>query len=134
MKKLFFISVMLVATITFAAAQQGQGQRQGQRQRQTPEESAKANTERLEKLLTLTADQKTKIAAIDLELAKEMSAEMQNNQGNRENFRTIMATFDKKRDEKYKPVLTADQFKKYLDDKEERRKEMEARRTQRSNN
>jgi Spy/CpxP family protein refolding chaperone len=130
MKKLFVISIVLVATITFAAAQQGQGQRQ----RQTPEESAKTQTERYEKLLNLTADQKTKIQAINLELAKEMSTKMQNNQGNRENMRTIFQEIDKKRDEKFKPVLTADQFKKYVDDKEEQRKEMEARRAQRSNN
>ena len=130
MKKLFVICIMLAASITFVAAQQGQGQRQ----RQTPEESAKDNTERIEKLLSLTADQKTKIAAIDLELAKEMYALFQKNQGNREAMLTGWQAIDKKRDEKYKPVLTADQFKKYLDDKEERRKAMEARRAQQSNN
>ena len=124
MKKLFVISIMLIATVTFTAAQQ--------RQRQSPEESAKAQTERMEKLLTLTADQKTKIQAIDLDLAKEMSALFQNNQGNREGMRSAMQEIDKKRDEKYKPVLTDDQFKKYLEDKEQRRKEMEARRAQRN--
>jgi Spy/CpxP family protein refolding chaperone len=125
MKKLFVISIMLVATVTFAAAQQ--------RQRQTPEESAKTYTERMEKLLTLTADQKTKIQAINLDLAKQMNAQFQNNQGDREAMRSAMQAIEKKRDEQYKPVLTADQFKKYLADKEERRKEMEARRAQRNN-
>jgi Spy/CpxP family protein refolding chaperone len=71
-------------------------------------------------LLKLTADQKTKIAAIDLELAKEMSKLTQNSQGNRETYSAARQTIDKKRDEKYKPVLTADQFKKYLEDKEQR--------------
>ena len=125
MKKLFVISIMLVATITFAAAQQ--------RQRQTPEESAKAYTERMDTLLKLTADQKTKIQAINLDLAKQMSTQMQNNQGNREAMTKAREEIEKKRDEKYKPVLTADQFKKYLEDKEQRQKEMEARRAQRNN-
>ena len=125
MKKLFVISIMLLATVSFAAAQQ--------RQRQTPEESAKTQTERMEKLLSLTADQKAKIQAIDLDLAKQLNTQLQNNQGNREAMRSAMQDIDKKRDEKYKPVLTADQFKKYLDDKEERRKEMERRRAERNN-
>jgi len=124
MKKLFVISIMLVATVTFAAAQQ--------RQRQTPEESAKAYTERMEKLLTLTADQKNKIQAINLDLAKQMNAQFQNNQGDREAMRSAMQAIEKKRDEQYKPVLTADQFKKYLADKEERQKEMERRRAERN--
>ena len=126
MKKLFVISIMLAATVTFATAQQ--------RQRQTPEESAKAYTERMETLLTLTAAQKTKIQAINLDLAKQMNAQFQSNQGNREAMLAAMQAIEKKRDDQYKPVLTADQYKKYLVDKEERRKEMEARRAQRSNN
>ena len=129
MKKLFVISIMLVAAVSFTAAQQGQGQRQ----RMTPEESAKTMTERMEKALNLTADQKTKIQAIELDLAKQMNTLRQNNQGNRDAMRSAMQEIDKKRDEKYKSVLTADQFKKYLEDKEQRRKEMEARRAQRNN-
>ena len=125
MKKLFVISIMLIATITFASAQQ--------RQRQTPEESAKTYTERMEKLLTLSADQKTKIQAINLDLAKQMNTQWQNNQGNREAMRSSIQAIEKKRDEQYKTVLKADQFKKYLADKEERQKEMEARRAQRNN-
>jgi len=115
MKRLFVIGIMLIATVTLATAQQ--------RQQMSAEERAKAQTERMEKLLTLTAVQKTKIQAIDLELSKEMTTLMQNNQGDREGMRAAMQTIDKKRDEKYKAVLTADQFKKYLDDKEQRQRE-----------
>ena len=121
MKKLFVISMMLVATVNFAAAQ-----------RQTPEESAKTQTERMEKLLTLTAAQKTKIQAINLDLAKQLNTQIQNNQGNREAMMSAYQAIEKKRDEQYKPVLTADQFKKYLADKEERQKEMERRRAERN--
>jgi len=115
MKKLFVISIMLVATVAFATAQQ--------RPNMTPEERTKAQVERVEKLLSLTADQKTKIQAIETELGKEMSAIREKNQGDRDAMRTAMQELDKKRDAKYKEVLTADQFKKYLEDKEQRQRE-----------
>ena len=110
MKKFLAICIMLVATVSFVSAQQ--------RQMGTPEERAKTQTERMVELLKLTADQKTKIQAIDLDLAKQQSAKMQNAQDRR----AVMQEFDKLRDEKYKPVLTADQFKKYLADKEQRQR------------
>ena len=116
MKKLFVVAIMLIASVTFASAQQFQ--------QMSAKERAKAQTERMEKLLTLTAEQKTKIQAIDLEIAEEMSARMQNNQGgDRSAMRAVMQEIDKKRDDKYKAVLTADQFKKYLEDKEQRQRE-----------
>ena len=121
MKKLFVLCIMFLATVTFATAQQGQGQ--GQRQQMTPEERAKAQTERLEKLLTLKADQKTKVQAIELEYAKESSKIRQDNQGNREAMREAMQKLNTKRDAKYKEVLTADQFKKYQEDIEQRQRE-----------
>ncbi|MDR1154878.1 MAG: hypothetical protein LBL04_09200 [Bacteroidales bacterium] len=124
MKKLFVWGIMLVATVSLATAQQ--------RQRQTAEERAKSQTERLDKLVTLTADQKTKIEAISLDLAKQMDTKMQSNQGNRDAIRTAMQELDKTRDVKYKEVLNDEQFKKYSDDKEQRRKEMENRRQQRN--
>jgi len=119
MKKIFVTGIMLIAMVAFATAQGFQNQ--------TPEERAKAQVERLEKLLSLTADQKVKAEAIELEIAKERSAQMQKNQGNREAMMTAFQEINKKRDEKYKVVLTADQFKKYLDDNEQRRREMQDR-------
>jgi len=120
MKKLFLLSIMFLATVTFATAQQGQGQRQ----QMTPEERAKAQTERLETLLKLTAAQKTKVQAIELEYAKETSALRQNNQGgDREAMREALQKLSTKRDTKYKEVLTADQFKKYQEDNEQRQRE-----------
>lgn len=115
MKKLFVVVFVLAASITFAAAQPGGGQRM------SPEERAKATTERLTNLLSLKEEQKTKIGAIELDLNKQMEAKRQSIQGDREAMRAAMQEIDKVRDEKYKAVLTADQFKKYLNDKEERR-------------
>jgi len=117
MKKLFVLSIMLLATFTLATAQQRQGQGM------TPEERAKTQTERLEKLLSLTAAQKTKVHAIELEIGKEMTAQRQRTQGDREAMREAMLEVNKKRDAKYKEVLTADQFKKYLEDNEQRARE-----------
>jgi Spy/CpxP family protein refolding chaperone len=115
---------MLLVTVSLATAQQ--------RQRRTVEEQAKAQTERLDKLLTLTADQKAKIEAINLDLAKQMNAKMQSNQGNREGIRAAIQELNKARDEKYKKALTAEQFKKYSDNRAQRQKETERRRAQRN--
>jgi Spy/CpxP family protein refolding chaperone len=118
MKKLFVLSIMLVASFTFAAAQQGQGQR-GQFGG-TPEERAKAAVDRLTPVLTLTDDQKTKIQAIELDLNKQMDAKRQSAQGDREAMMALMQEFNKLREEKYKPVLSVDQFKKYQEDAAQR--------------
>ena len=115
MKKLLVISMMLLASLTIASAQQGQGRMGG-----TPEERAKAQVERLTPVLTLTADQKTKIQAIELELNKQIDAKRQSAQGDREAMMALMQEFNKLREEKYKPVLNADQFKKFQADVAER--------------
>ena len=111
MKKLFVIGIMLLASVTIVSAQQQQ------RQRMSAEESAKAQTERMEKLLTLKADQKTKIQAIDLDLAKQWDAKRQGTQGNREAMTAARDEIEKFRENKYKEVLTADQLKKFLEDR-----------------
>ena len=115
LKKLFVVTLMLLATITIATAQQRQGM--------TPEERAKTQTERLEKLLTLSADQKAKVHAIELEIGKEMQAQRQRTQGDRDAMRAAMEAVNKKRDAKYKEVLRADQFKKFVEDNEQRARE-----------
>ena len=107
---------MLLVTAGFVAAQQGQGQRQ----QRTPEESAKIQVDRMVDLLKLNADMKKKIEVIELDLNKKMAEKRQNAQGDREAFRAIFQEFDKLRDDKYKEVLSADQFKKYLDNKAQR--------------
>ena len=113
MKKLFVAVFMLAASFTFASAQQFQ-------QNMSVEERAKAQDQRMENLLSLNADQKTKMKAINLDLAKQQDTKMQGVQGDREKMRAIMQEIDKMRDDKYKTLLTADQFKKYTDDKAQR--------------
>ena len=112
MKKLLVLSIMFVATFAYATAQQG-----GPFQNMTPEQQAKAQTDRMIELLSLNADQKTKVEAVELDIAKQQAAKMQNNQGNREAMMAVRQEMDKIRDEKYKPLLTDAQFKKYLENK-----------------
>ena len=114
MKKLLVISIMLLGTVTFVSAQQRQFQQR------TVEERVKTQTDQMVDLLKINADQKKKIEAIELDLNKKMDEKRQNAQGDREAFRAIFQEFDKMRDDKYKEVLTADQFKKYLDNKPQR--------------
>ena len=113
MKKLFVTCIMLVATVCFVTAQQ--------RPTGTPEERAKRETDRLTELLKLNANQKTKIQAIELDLNKQMEKRRQEDQNT--DFRALRQEFNKLRDEKYKPVLTADQFKKYQADRTERQQQ-----------
>ena len=119
MKKLFVISIMLLATVSFVAAQQGQGQRQ----QRTLEERVKAQTDRMVEVLKLNADTKKKIEAIELDLNKQMDAKRQSTQGNREAFAAVREEINKLRETKYKAVLTADQFKKFLEDREQQQRE-----------
>jgi Spy/CpxP family protein refolding chaperone len=128
MKKIFFISLLFVMTASFATAQQ--------RTMPSAEERAKNQTERLDKLLELNSEQKTKIQAINLELAKKMDEQMAANRGggDREAMMKRMREMDTERSNKYKEVLTAEQFKKYTEDREKREKEMRERRAQRQRN
>ncbi|MDR2039617.1 MAG: hypothetical protein LBQ60_16990 [Bacteroidales bacterium] len=128
MKKFLAIATLLVVTLTFATAQERRG---GGRNMGTPEERAKAQTDRLNELVKLTDDQKTKIQAFELEQAKKMSTVMQENREDREAMRTKMQEMDKERDKKYKEILTADQYKKYTEDKAKREKERQERQAQR---
>ena len=116
MKKLFLIVfVMLSATL---AAQQGGGRMGG-----TAEERAKATTDRWAEMLTLNAEQKTKISAIELDLQKQMDTRRQNAGGDFSSMRAAMEEIEKVREEKYKGVLTAEQLKKYTEERDRLQRE-----------
>ncbi len=122
MKRIFVVTALLMMVVTYTTAQNF-----------TPppaEERAKNQTERLNKLVKLNDDQKTKVQAINLDLAKKMDAAMKN-RDDRDAMRTKMQEIETERDQKYKEILTEDQFKKYTDNKAEREKQMQERRRQR---
>lgn len=114
MKKFFVITLCLVATLAAATAQQQRGRNLG-----TPEERAKSQTATLDSLVKLTADQKTKIEAINLDLSKKMTDAFRDSQDNREDRRAKMEAITAERDKLYKAVLTEEQFKKYSDRREQ---------------
>ena len=123
MKKLILTTVLIVASVAIATAQQ--------RQMRSVEERAQMQDEFMEKRVGLTDDQKATIQAINLEFAKQLNEQMQENRGDRDAMRTKMREIDAARDAKYKEVLTDEQFNKYLDEKAKREKELQERRRQR---
>ena len=131
MKRVFLMTTLWVALITLAIAQppSGNGQRQG-RGFGTPEERAKNQIERLDKLVKLTAEQKTKVNTVNLDLSKKMDAAMKENRDNREAAREKMREINAERDKQYKVILTKEQFKLYQEDNARREKE----RAERGNN
>jgi Spy/CpxP family protein refolding chaperone len=114
MKKFFVIVVCIVATLAGATAQQ-----QGGRNFGTPEERSKNQTARLDSLVNLTADQKGKIEAINLDLSKKMDDAFRNAQGDRDAMRSKMEEITTERDKQYKAILTDEQYKKYSDNLEQ---------------
>jgi Spy/CpxP family protein refolding chaperone len=125
MKRIFVMTTLWVALITLATAQEPGQNRQGGQGRGfgTPEERAKNQTERLDKLVKLTDEQKTKISAINLDLSKKTDAEMKENRENREALRSKMSEINTERDKQYKAVLTENQFKQYQEDNARREKQ-----------
>ena len=125
MKKLFVIVIMLAATVSLVTAQQ-EGRRQQERrqgQMMTPEERAKAIVGRLSNNLSLTDDQKAQIEVIELDINKQMDEKQQNIRSDREARVALFQEFDKIREKKYRDVLTAEQFKKYSDEKTANRRQ-----------
>lgn len=126
--KAFTKSFAIVAAIClFATSAIAQTPRQGRegregRERMTAEQRAKSQTERLEKDLTLTAAQKTKIEAVNLDYAKKADKIMESSRGEAGNLREKLQEQSSARDAKYKEILTADQYAKYLKSNEERRR------------
>ena len=122
MKKLFVVSIMLVASIAFVTAQQRQG---GQGfQNMTAEERAKMMDDRLAEVCKgLTADQKAKLKVVNLDIAKQQAEARQKNQGDREALTAANQKLEEAREAKYKGIMTAAQLKQYTDDRAQRRQQ-----------
>lgn len=107
MKKNFLLVAFFAATISFSQAQQ--------RPQRDPEQMAKRNLEMLDKRLSLTDDQKSKISAILLSQSKAMDSlrTAAGAQGDRQAMRSKMQSFRQENQEKIKGVLTDVQKKSY---------------------
>lgn len=115
-KKLFFVSSLLWMMVITA---------NGQPQNRTPEERAKRQTDMIVEATGCDAATKTKVEAISLKYAKEMTALFEKGQ-DREAMREPLKELRDKQEAELKGVLTADQFAKYKAKLEEMRKAREA--------
>ena len=131
MKRIFVMTAMWVTLITLATAQppSSSGQRQG-RGFGTPEERAKNQTERLDKLVKLTSEQKSKMNAVNIDVSKKTDAAMKKAQGSQDRtaMRETMTELNAERDKQYKAILTEEQYKTYQEDNARREKERAERR------
>jgi hypothetical protein len=117
MKKVIVMCIMLVASFTFAKAQQGGGGFQNM----SAEDLAKRMDDRLAEVITgLTADQKAKLKVVNLDLAKQQVEARQKNQGNMDGMRAANQKIEETREAKFKEILTAAQLKQYTDDRAQR--------------
>lgn len=105
MKKNLLLVALLAGTISFSQAQQGP--------QRNPEEMAKRNLEMLDKRLSLTEDQKTKISAIVMSHRKSMDSLRNAAGADRQAMRSKMQPFQQAHQEKIKAVLTDTQKKSY---------------------
>lgn len=117
MRKLIFTAILFISMGTMAFAQKD-GSKKGHK---TPEEKATHLTEVLEKKLTLTADQKTKIYAISLDGLKQLKANRV--EGQKPDKAKVKAELEK-RDVQINAVLNDNQRKLYQDWKAEKMKSM----------
>ena len=92
----------------------------------TPEERARIQDEMMKKKLDLTPDQQPKIASINLKYAQKMEPLLKGSERPLMEFRDMRELNDAKEGE-LKTVLSPEQFKKYLDSKEEMRAKFEER-------
>lgn len=122
MKKLLMICGLVFSVITFANAQDGQGRRGG-----TPEERAKAQTERLAEKLKLTDDQKAKVNAIYLEQGPKMRKLRDSIGDDRTAWRGVMLKANEQSEAKISALLTEDQKKAFATWQEERKEAMKKR-------
>lgn len=129
MKKILSSLLMLVAITAFAQAPGSKPQTA--RQHKTPEERATAFATHLEKSLALTPDQKTKVH--DLVLARDQKIG-QLREENKGKDRCAWSDQRKKAQDDFiagmKSTLTPDQYAKWEAEKEERKKQHQAKRPQ----
>jgi predicted HTH transcriptional regulator len=104
-------------------AQQGM-----QRQKMSLEDRAKMQTQMMQQTLSLTPEQMPKIEAINLKYAKKIEDFRQEGQGQQSADRMgELAKMDKDRNTELQQVLTAEQYKKHIENEEKRRAQLRER-------
>jgi len=85
----------------------------------TPEQRADRITNWMNRKLTLTADQKTKIYDVNLKYAKLNQETRTSEADNKKAMRQELMASEKEREEEFKAILTSDQFKLFQTAKQE---------------
>src|SRR5688500_5451623 len=116
MIKLSLILFLLMATVGITVAQQADGR---SHQSRTPEERAELMTNRMVKDLALSNEQAAKLKEVNLAQTKQIEAirakQTEDRKGNREEVQVVLSSTE----DKYKEILTPEQFEKYQKNKEE---------------
>ncbi|KIO75772.1 hypothetical protein TH53_18635 [Pedobacter lusitanus] len=108
------VLTLAIAAIGFTSAY-AQTTQTAVKQKMTAEQKAEKSTAKLEKELTLTADQKQKIYAVELDKYKQTEAWHKQSHADRKAQKDQHIASKKETDAKIDQVLTADQKKKLAD-------------------
>jgi len=132
--KTFALFAFLLAISFPAFSQGGPGGRpggQGGRPQMT-EEDVKNRVDRMAQGLELSDDQAKKIKDYEVEMFKKNQVEFQKlrGSGDRTAMREYMMKQREERNEKYKGIMTEEQYKKFTEQQEQRRQDMQNRRQQ----
>lgn len=138
MRKLMITTALIASLTTLGYSQdKQQGRPAGrpgaerprmEREPQTPEQRAQRATDALEKKLSLTADQKVKIYALNLERAQKMGKTMKAEREYRKEQLEKQKSYMEETDKKLSRILSDEQKKSYEEMKKDGRERMKARR------
>lgn len=106
--------------------------RRGKLAATTPERRAERQTKQMKKQLSLTTDQETTVAAINLKYAQQIQPLITSGERNRATMKQVRDMMSSQDDELQK-VLDTDQYKQYETFKDERKDRMKQARSQRNN-
>ncbi len=125
MKKICVFALLSVSALTMVTgtirAQSADSIRVNPREPKSAEERAQSLTKRMEKYLALSADQTSKVEAINLEKSQKIDHLRGKYTNDRRQGFQEMKTIRQGWDQELKAVLSADQFTKYQQMKEERK-------------
>ncbi|MBC7922467.1 MAG: hypothetical protein H7Z75_15410 [Ferruginibacter sp.] len=98
----------------------------------TPEQRAERQTAQMKEKLSLTADQETRVAAINLNYAQQMQPLLEGGARNRNTLKQVRDLASSKDDE-LKKVLDQDQYKQYAAFRDEQKDRVKQARGRRNN-
>jgi Spy/CpxP family protein refolding chaperone len=115
MKKLIFSSFLIL----FGLGSNAQNSQANQTKTRTPEQRAEHLTNWMNKKLTLTKDQKSKIFEVNLKYAKMNQETRTSDADNKKAMHQELKTSEAERESEFKAILTPDQFQGYQTAKQE---------------